>query len=196
MAQPPHLERDAWAGPSPAPYGRSTVAALAAPPSNIWGPGGRNQAPPRGPAPLARKRRSAEAESVGNWYLSAFAPTFAEASAGKKASADTPTPSASPVSPLRGLPPEAEGVGWWSQPGSNRRPLQCHCSALPTELWPRMHAYVIRPPGTLALRDRHRPPPVAASRKRLKIKSWPVPGQAKFWALAKYRRQFKDDPAP
>ena len=26
---------------------------------------------------------------------------------------------------------------WWSQAGSNRRPLQCHCSALPTELWPR-----------------------------------------------------------
>ena len=25
---------------------------------------------------------------------------------------------------------------WWSQAGSNRRPLQCHCSALPTELWP------------------------------------------------------------
>ncbi len=23
---------------------------------------------------------------------------------------------------------------WWSQAGSNRRPLQCHCSALPTEL--------------------------------------------------------------
>ena len=27
-------------------------------------------------------------------------------------------------------------AGWWSQSGSNRRPLQCHCSALPTELWP------------------------------------------------------------
>src|SRR5437764_15441949 len=26
---------------------------------------------------------------------------------------------------------------WWSQTGSNRRPLQCHCSALPAELWPR-----------------------------------------------------------
>src|SRR2546421_10621621 len=25
----------------------------------------------------------------------------------------------------------------WSQPGSNRRPLACHASALPTELWPR-----------------------------------------------------------
>src|SRR6478672_779921 len=28
------------------------------------------------------------------------------------------------------------GEPWWSQPGSNRRPLQCHCSALPAELWP------------------------------------------------------------
>ena len=27
-------------------------------------------------------------------------------------------------------------VRWWSQAGSNRRPLQCHCSALPAELWP------------------------------------------------------------
>src|SRR5205814_7332267 len=25
---------------------------------------------------------------------------------------------------------------WWSQSGSNRRPLECHSSALPTELWP------------------------------------------------------------
>jgi hypothetical protein len=26
--------------------------------------------------------------------------------------------------------------GWWSQPGSNRRPQACKASALPTELWP------------------------------------------------------------
>src|SRR5882757_1928078 len=26
--------------------------------------------------------------------------------------------------------------GWWSQAGSNRRPLACHASALPAELWP------------------------------------------------------------
>jgi hypothetical protein len=26
--------------------------------------------------------------------------------------------------------------GRWSQPGSNRRPLACHASALPAELWP------------------------------------------------------------
>ena len=26
---------------------------------------------------------------------------------------------------------------WWSQAGSNRRPLECHSSALPAELWPR-----------------------------------------------------------
>ena len=25
---------------------------------------------------------------------------------------------------------------WWSQAGSNRRPLACHASALPAELWP------------------------------------------------------------
>src|ERR1700749_1813613 len=25
---------------------------------------------------------------------------------------------------------------WWSQAGSNRRPLACHARALPAELWP------------------------------------------------------------
>ena len=29
---------------------------------------------------------------------------------------------------------------WWSQTGSNRRPLACHASALPAELWPRVKA--------------------------------------------------------
>ncbi len=37
---------------------------------------------------------------------------------------------------------------WWSQPGSNRRPLACHASALPAELWP--HAWEAR---TLRQRD-------------------------------------------
>ena len=30
--------------------------------------------------------------------------------------------------------------GWWSQAGSNRRPLACHASALPAELWPHVEA--------------------------------------------------------
>src|SRR5712672_2512385 len=30
----------------------------------------------------------------------------------------------------------AKNRGWWSQAGSNRRPLACHASALPAELWP------------------------------------------------------------
>ena len=29
-----------------------------------------------------------------------------------------------------------EAECWWSQAGSNRRPLACHASALPAELWP------------------------------------------------------------
>ena len=33
-------------------------------------------------------------------------------------------------------------LNWWSQAGSNRRPLQCHCSALPIELWPHSSARV------------------------------------------------------
>ena len=34
--------------------------------------------------------------------------------------------------------------GWWSQPGSNRRPQACKASALPTELWPRLTMVVGR----------------------------------------------------
>ena len=30
----------------------------------------------------------------------------------------------------------ASHCDWWSQAESNRRPLECHSSALPTELWP------------------------------------------------------------
>src|SRR5258706_9281679 len=33
-------------------------------------------------------------------------------------------------------PREAEGEGWWSQGGSNRRPRHCERRALPAELWP------------------------------------------------------------
>src|ERR1700736_4959512 len=32
-----------------------------------------------------------------------------------------------------------KGEAWWSQAGSNRRPLACHASALPAELWPLWH---------------------------------------------------------
>src|SRR5262245_25104955 len=38
------------------------------------------------------------------------------------------------VTPLQCL--IATAFLWWSQAGSNRRPLECHSSALPTELWP------------------------------------------------------------
>src|SRR6202163_1099636 len=34
-----------------------------------------------------------------------------------------------------------KGEAWWSQAGSNRRPLACHASALPAELWPLNFAY-------------------------------------------------------
>ena len=33
---------------------------------------------------------------------------------------------------------------WWSQPGSNRRPPQCHCGALPAELWPQETSRIAR----------------------------------------------------
>src|SRR5229473_8191918 len=44
-------------------------------------------------------------------------------------------------------PRVAEGEAWWSQAGSNRRPLACHASALPAELWP------LRPAAPWATRE-------------------------------------------
>src|SRR3954462_13468508 len=43
------------------------------------------------------------------------------------------TPELHPHAPSLASNPLA---GWWSQAESNRRPLECHSSALPTELWP------------------------------------------------------------
>src|SRR5882757_9567288 len=43
----------------------------------------------------------------------------------------------SPFRLLRGCATRSpKGEAWWSQAGSNRRPLACHASALPAELWP------------------------------------------------------------
>ena len=44
------------------------------------------------------------------------------------------------LAPASGCPESRRRRFWWSQAGSNRRPLQCHCSALPSELWPRKGA--------------------------------------------------------
>ena len=40
-------------------------------------------------------------------------------------------------------------IRWWSQSGSNRRPLQCHCSALPAELWPLKPSHLFKSSGFL-----------------------------------------------
>ena len=42
----------------------------------------------------------------------------------------------------------SERGDWWSQSGSNRRPLPCHGSALPAELWPHSERReTTHPPG-------------------------------------------------
>src|ERR1700735_1463907 len=47
-----------------------------------------------------------------------------------------------------GLKSITPGVkNWWSQAGSNRRPLACHASALPAELWPHVEAGDVTPRG-------------------------------------------------
>ena len=54
--------------------------------------------------------------------------------------------------------------GWWSQGESNPRPLECHSSALPTELWPLVsslqYQFRARP------RRRYRFPPARCRRRR------------------------------
>src|SRR5450755_3141720 len=50
-----------------------------------------------------------------------------------------------------------KGEAWWSQAGSNRRPLACHASALPAELWPQWRR------GTLP----YVPSPVKKSERRI-----------------------------
>jgi hypothetical protein len=56
-----------------------------------------------------------------------------------------PTGIRTPVTSVKGMCPRPLDDGdldldhqsnWWSQAGSNRRPLACHASALPAELWP------------------------------------------------------------
>lgn len=46
---------------------------------------------------------------------------------------------------------------WWSQAGSNRRPLECHSSALPAELWPHGPERAAADPGRLPRGDRVAP---------------------------------------
>src|SRR5581483_1754681 len=66
-----------------------------------------------------------------------------------------PTGIRTPVATVKGWCPrpldDGDSGEWWSQPGSNRRPLQCHCSALPAELWP--HAGTGKNIGALKVRQ-------------------------------------------
>ena len=48
---------------------------------------------------------------------------------------------------------------WWSQAGSNRRPLHCQCSALPAELWPLESAGLYVTPHFLSSVCGHNPTP-------------------------------------
>ena len=64
---------------------------------------------------------------------------------------------------------------WWSQAGSNRRPLACHASALPAELWP--HLLPRERGGSRIVRR------VAAPRGRRSSKGEPVRG-ARVWHIS------------
>ena len=67
------------------------------------------------------------------------------------------------------------GGCWWSQAGSNRRPLACHASALPAELWP--HLLPRERGGSRIVRR------VASPRGRRSSKGEPVRG-ARVWHIS------------
>src|SRR5690606_14472179 len=73
-------------------------------------------------------------------------------------------PKSWPHSGPRERPIEGE---WWSQAESNRRPLQCDCSALPTELWP-PEIRDMGPPGRLAVTRRTFYPGRAANARQIR----------------------------
>src|SRR6187402_3958924 len=54
-------------------------------------------------------------------------------------------------------------IKWWSQTGSNRRPLACHASALPAELWPHARRGKLR----FGLRYVKQTKAIASQRRRL-----------------------------
>ena len=75
-----------------------------------------------------------------------------------RARSGVPTGIRTPVATVKGLCPRPLDDGdwmlprsiagrtartWWSQTGSNRRPLACHASALPAELWPHERARTV-----------------------------------------------------
>ena len=77
-------------------------------------------------------------------YRSALHVTAASCSTRTFHSTGVPKGIRTPVTAVKGRCPGPLDDGdagnrknrWWSQPGSNRRPLACHASALPAELWP------------------------------------------------------------
>ncbi len=109
--------------------------------------------------PIARCPKSAAAASrstsigvttyrdAGSNTAAKEPPGMPAASAGSRAVAATQTDRngvprgiRTPVAAVKGRCPRPLDDGdpgkWWSQTGSNRRPLACHASALPAELWP------------------------------------------------------------
>ena len=79
---------------------------------------------------------------------------------GRQRSTGVPKGIRTPVAAVKGRCPRPldDGDGraqkWWSQAGSNRRPLACHASALPTELWPHLTFAPLR--KTRLMRQAHR----------------------------------------
>ena len=72
---------------------------------------------------------------------------------------------------------------WWSQAESNRRPLECHSSALPTELWPHLRTRCQEPAssGTRMLAP-------AGSRHQSHLKSY-IGGHLKSLPRSRCRRR-------
>ena len=78
--------------------------------------------------------------SCAREYSEQQCPSSFESGCTKHQKTGVPKGIRTPVAAVKGRCPRPTrrwGHVWWSRTGSNRRPLQCHCSALPTELRPR-----------------------------------------------------------
>ena len=92
--------------------------------SRRWG---RRWAPAGAQRPPGTRRRPA-GRGAEDYTARVWRTTYAEVS--------PPKPPAADQTVRVRLMRSGEAECWWSQAGSNRRPLACHASALPAELWP------------------------------------------------------------
>lgn len=113
--------------------------------------------------------RAVPPKGAFGWQMSAAASgESAAATGGQRPGANAADASGTATGPRAGINgcSNLRSIGeiWWSQAESNRRPLECHSSALPTELWPHSAGLLGERPGNRRGRVGS-PEPVRARRR-------------------------------